>query len=66
MTVDQSDLVTLRITFTDAEGKALASPLMVRIPREMKRKIAKMHVLDMIARTSDGTVDAALGVLGLK
>lgn len=63
---DQSEMVTLTLTFTGAEGRALGSPLVVRLPKEMKLKIAKMHVLDMIARTSEATVDAALKGLGLK
>lgn len=63
---DQPEFVTLMLTLTGAEGRTLGSPLKVLIPKDMKKKHAKMYVLDMFARTSDSTVDAALGSLGLK
>jgi hypothetical protein len=55
---------TLNIAFTNATGKAVGSPIVIRVPRELSKKLVKMYLLEMIVKLVKATLDKVVADLG--
>ncbi len=57
---------TLRISFTGADGKAIAPAVDIRIQEGLSAKLAKMLVRELGQKKIAAALDAALPALGFK
>jgi hypothetical protein len=58
------DPAILSITLTNSAGKTLGSPIVIRVPRVLSKKLVKMYLLEMIAKLIRATLDKVVADLG--
>lgn len=56
----------LRVCYQDATGKDLIKPVEIRIPAELSMRVAKMHLLEMLVKTTKASLGDALKSMGFK
>jgi hypothetical protein len=59
-----SDFTVLRIKFENDKGETVRSPLEVRFPREMSKRIAAMYFLEAISKKMKASAEDMLKGLG--
>jgi hypothetical protein len=58
------DPAILNITFTTSTGKQVGSPIVIRVPRVLSKKLAKMCLAEMMGKLTKATLDKVVADLG--
>lgn len=61
-TPDQAAVLT--INFTDGTGKQVGAPIVIRVPRELSKKLVKMYLLEMMIKLIKSGMDVLVSGLG--
>jgi hypothetical protein len=56
----------LRLVLQDADGKSVMSPIQIKIPRELSKRVATLHLTEMLGKLLKAQVGDMLKGLGFK